>query len=286
MNIIESENLVLWDIFDYAKAKGIGNLFKPSSPVLGLVLAVILPVVLEGLRRMANGYFYSFLACIICIMHIAVIFLSGNRTAILMLIFGSFIWLFYVSYKNESYTWKKVIPIYAVIISIAGFIVYQQPTRLNSITTVLDIDLKTIDKISNGRLALWETAGRISLDHWFNGVGPRGFRYSYDDYRPAIGKYSTEYPISGSTHPHFSLLEILAETGITGLISLFIALYLLFQRLRYLPNIQQLTIFPWFLGATIAIVPNIAKAFYSSYWLSLILWMIFIGVALTTYKDT
>jgi len=53
------------------------------------------------------------------------------------------------------------------------------------------------------------------------------------------------------------------------------------KSLKGLSRAEQINAFPWMLGALIAIVPNIGKAFYSSFWLSLIMWMIFIGLANT-----
>jgi Lipid A core - O-antigen ligase and related enzymes len=154
----------------------------------------------------------------------------------------------------------------------------QQPTRHGTLLDVYGTDLKYLDKVSNHRLPLWEAAARVSLDHWINGIGPRGFRYVYDDYRPKEGKYDWEFK-NGSTHPHFALLEISAETGLIGLAGIFILMFLLFKQLNSLTDVQKLYILPWYLGAVIAIVPNIAKAFYSSFWLSMILCMVFIGIA-------
>jgi O-antigen ligase len=139
-------------------------------------------------------------------------------------------------------------------------------------------DLKVVDKISSGRLSLWDSATRMSLDHWFNGVGPRGFRYGYNKYRPADDKYFSIYS-HGSTHPHFALLEIFLETGIIGLISIIVAICLLFYNLRIVPMPTRSAMFAWSLCVFIAIVPNIGKAFYSSYWLTLILYCIFMSVS-------
>ena len=257
----------------------LSGVFSPKY-TLGLVLAVVLPVVLEGLRRIAVGYMGILMACVLAAIHIAVIILSGARTALLMLIIGVSGWLIYVACINRSFAWRKIIPVFALVLAISGYLSSQQPdwNRYTTLSEVIGADLKTIDKISSGRIALWETAGRITLNHWINGIGPRGFRHAYDAYRPVEGKYSVEFPY-GSTHPHFVLLEIAAETGVIGLICIFTAIFLLFRQLRLLSDTMKLDAFPWMLGATIAIIPNIAKAFYSSFWLSLVLWMIFIGIA-------
>jgi O-antigen ligase len=102
----------------------------------------------------------------------------------------------------------------------------------------------------------------------------------YKDYKPEPGKYNREFP-TASTHPHFALLEIMSETGLTGLAAIIFMLFLLFRELLNTPLAfrTRIDLFPWFLGVTIGIVPNVAKAFYSSFWMSIVLCMLFIGIA-------
>ena len=270
------------DIFGNARYSPahLSGIFSPRATT-GLVLAVLAPVIFERLRILSRGIYSSLFACCLAVVYITIIVLSGSRTGLLVLIFGLFGWLSYISYINKYFTWPKVVLIFVSILTIIGFLAYQQPTRnVTSLQSVISGDLKTIDKFSSGRIALWETAGRMSLDHWINGIGPRGYRHAYDDYRPIKGKYYWEYP-NGATHPHFALLEIATETGIIGIIGIIFAIYFIFKPLKGLSKEEKLKSFPWMLGALIAIVPNIGKAFYSSFWLSLIMWMIFIGLANT-----
>lgn len=258
----------------------LSGIFSPRA-TLGLVLAVLAPVIFERLRILSSGIYSSLFACSLGAIYIAIIVLSGSRTSLLILITGLFGWLSYISYINKYFTWPKTILIFVSILAIIGFLAYQQPVRnYTPLHSLMSGDLKTIDKFSSGRIALWETAGRMYISHWFNGIGPRGYRHAYDDYRPVKGKYNWEYP-NGSTHPHFALLEIATETGFIGIIGIIFAIYFMGKSLKGLSRAEQINAFPWMLGALIAIVPNIGKAFYSSFWLSLIMWMIFIGLANT-----
>jgi len=84
---------------------------------------------------------------------------------------------------------------------------------------------------------------------------------------------------NASTHPHFVLLEITAETGLIGLICIIVMIIYIFRLLSGHSALSKLSAYPWFLGAFIAIIPNIAKAFYSSFMMSIVLCMIFIGLA-------
>ena len=127
----------------------------------------------------------------------------------------------------------------------------------------------SIDSLSSHRLPLWEVAYKMAKDHWVNGIGPRGFRYGYNIYKPDEGKYKFLYE-DGSTHPHFALLEVFLETGIIGFFSLFFLFWIIFKSILKVNHDNQLILVPWFIALITAIVPNIGKAFYSSYWLTFI----------------
>jgi O-antigen ligase len=256
----------------------LSGIFSPKT-TLGIVVAVVLPVVLEGLRSIARGWRTTIVTSLIAAIHIAVIILSGSRTALLMMVLGGTGWLMYVISLTRNISWRKLIMVCAIVIVATGYLSSRQSNSyLTQLTDIMGADLKTIDRVSSGRIPLWETAGRIYLDHWVNGVGPRGFRHIYNEYKPIAGKYNQEY-LYGSTHPHFVLLEIASETGSIGLLCIFVAVYFLFTRLKILSTTGKLNTFPWMYGAAIAIIPNVGKAFYSFFWMSLVLWMIFIGIA-------
>jgi len=277
LQLVTGKNIFGNASFSSARLSGI---FSPRA-TLGLVLAVLSPVVFERLRVLSGGVYSILLACVLAAIYISLIVLSGSITGLLMLIVGLFTWLSYISYINKYFTWPNFILIFVSILAMISILAYQQPVRHGeSLQSAMNGDIKTIDKFSNGRISLWETSSRMYISHWINGVGPRGFRHAYDDYRPIKGKYNWEYR-SGSTHPHFALLEIATETGTIGFIGIILAIYFIFKSLSGLSIKEKMDAFPWMLGALLAIVPNIGKAFYSSFWLSFIMWMIFIGIANT-----
>jgi len=220
------------DIFgnaSYSPAR-LSGIFSPRA-TSGLVLAVLSPVIFEKLRVLSGGIYSILFACGLAAIYIALIVLSGSRTGILMLIVGMFGWLSHMSYINKYFTWPKVILISVSILAMISILAYQQPARHGeSLQSVINGDLKSIDRVSNGRISLWETSSHMYMDHWINGIGPRGYRHAYDDYRPIEGKYNWEYR-SGSTHPHFALLEIATETGTIGIIGIILAIYFIFKSL-------------------------------------------------------
>src|SRR5690606_10686377 len=63
------------------------------------------------------------------------------------------------------------------------------------------------------RVELWESALRVSREHWINGIGVRGYRFmerteDVDNLTPVISETTRL-----STHPHQITLEIFLETG-------------------------------------------------------------------------
>jgi O-antigen ligase len=262
------------------------GIFYPDM-TLGLMLALFAPVVFAKLREMAAEKIGGTGAIFIAACYITIVILAGSRTALIMLIIVILCWFSYVSILNRHVSWRGIALSVAITIPVIATLTILQPTNYGTLMKWPGTDLKALDRLTDHRLPLWDAAAHMSLEHWFNGVGPRGFRYAYDQYRPEAGKYDHEF-IHGSTHPHFALLEIAAETGLIGLCGIMILFYILFRILYEGSPNENLNVFPWFLGAVIAVVPNVAKALYSTSWMTIVLCMIFVGISNTnpTNKKT
>jgi O-antigen ligase len=140
-------------------------------------------------------------------------------------------------------------------------------------------DYATMNEATASRLNLWSTAVKIIHEHWFNGVGPRGYRYVYTQYSAKDDPFHAD----GQTHPHQLVLEVLAETGLIGLGGLGVFCVVGFRFLR--ENALGLVLFPWYLGVIAATFPlNTHMAFYGSYWSSLIWWLILLVLAGATVE--
>jgi O-antigen ligase len=97
--------------------------------------------------------------------------------------------------------------------------------RVDRVTAVFDDpDYQTVDHALSRRLPIWETAIRMIEDNWLNGVGVRGFRYAYTAYAEEGNHFVAHLPagqdVSLATHAHQLILEVMAETGVIGLIGL------------------------------------------------------------------
>jgi O-antigen ligase len=248
-------------------------------PILGQILSVLLPIIFEAIRKYSQTRIKVSMSLIFAVIYITTIILSGNRNAVLMMLLSLFTWSIYAGIKCGYFKNFPKIVFSIILVAVVFFstLLSFSTTRLVSLSEIQSTDLQTIDKLSSHRLPLWEAAYNMAKDNWINGIGPRGYRYGYEEYRPEVGKYEIEYN-EGMTHPHFALLEVFLETGIIGLLSLFFLFWLILKEILKANEEIQLLLVPWFIALLTAIIPNIGKAFYSSYWLTFIIFLL-IGIA-------
>ena len=114
----------------------------------------------------------------------------------------------------------------AVGIGTAGY--HYEPgfqRRIDMTLMVFKGDYDSIDRASAHRLPIWETASRMALDNPLNGVGVKGFMFSYHKYAAPDDPFKAK----GASHPHLFLLEVLAETGTVGLLAMLFSVALVFK---------------------------------------------------------
>jgi len=200
-----------------------------------------------------------------------VVFVSGRRAAWVMLAFSSFgffIYLYLCAVNKKQI--MKLTGMITLVVSIVfgSTILLHQPTndRFKVTLGLFSNDYEIIDKATARRLPLWETAYTTFKANPVNGIGPRGFRYVYQDYASQDNFWVDQ------THPHLLLLEIMAETGGLGLLGYLILFYLLIKNAL---NRKRLNIeFPFLLPVLVALLPfNAHMAFYGSIWSSMIWWL-------------
>ena len=99
------------------------------------------------------------------------------------------------------------------------------------ITKIADAELKAFSSVHQIH---YESAFLIFKDHPFFGIGPKNFRYVCSDERYLL--YESQYnENSCSTHPHNTYFQLLAETGLIGVLPVcFIFVFLVFQFYRQL----------------------------------------------------
>jgi O-antigen ligase len=250
------------------------GMFHPKIR-LGHLLAVLLPVYVDFVRRQARGRPWLWLLPLaLC----AVVFLSGKRVAWLMATVAAAGYALYLARARAVSL--RALAIVAATAAIAGAtLLATNPTlarRAAAVTDLFSGDLAAIDRATSHRLPLWEPAWAIASDRWINGVGPRGYRYVFRDYA-APDNFFLRDGREGQTHPHQLVLEVAAETGLPGIAGLLAFWWLLLARVRRLPRAGAM---PWFISGVVAWLPlNAHLAFYGSYWSSVSWWVLLLALA-------
>ena len=210
---------------------------------LGNILARLMPLLLAMIVLIKSNKFKNFIFFIVIFIFTDIlIFLSGERTAFLLLMISS---LFIILLINKFKILRLISFIFSILIII--LITSSVETVKNRMIDVTINQMKLnsdIDNIKNEIIIFtpkhtshYITAFRMFLDKPIIGHAPKTYRvlchdikFNYDDY-------------SCATHPHSNYLQLLSETGIIGSLYLFVPLILLIylsgkQILSFYTNIK------------------------------------------------
>ena len=258
----------------------LSGIFYPKLR-LGLLTAVLLPILFEGLRRHGNRYTWIKL---LSLPALAAILLSANRNAWMMGTVALIGFAVYIYRLDTRPTLRSSLlaAAAALIFLISVTVINEKPLaeRFANTTEILSSDYATIDRATSYRLSLWKTALTTFERHWFNGVGPRGFRTVYRDMAAPDDFWMNRFG-RGQTHPHQFVLETAAETGVLGLAGLLL-FWLSVLRVRGSVMLEGESA-PWLLAVVVAAFPlNAHLAFYSTYWSSVLWWVlpVYLAIAL------
>lgn len=262
--------LFKFDLFGHPYTPGyITGIFYPEITI-GLITAALSPLYFESIRVYINKVKWLW---ILLIPLFVVVLLSGRRAAWIMLAVSATGYMFYYLKLNryDTFLLKKISLIGLVIVVSLGLVIASnQPLqkRLQVTTNLFSGDYNLADIAIGRRFQLWETSVNIFRDNWVNGIGPRGYRYVYQQYSD-VDNYFHE---SGQTHPHQLILEVLTETGTIGFTGLLLFV-LLFYRFIRAENLGM-PLFPSLLAILTVLFPiNTHMAFYGSYWSSIFWWL-------------
>ena len=264
------------------------GIFHPDLK-LGIVLATVSPLVLEATRQLAERSVWFTLALI---PFFAAIVLSGSRSSwiVVFVVLAVYGWYLFRWAAEPKVRGRAVLRVAAVGALACGVLAYTVPQavghmhellvkRAGPVAHLLIGDSQRADGAIKARLAVWESAGRVFRAHWFNGVGPRGFRQVHADYAPASDPYVSRG--KALNFPHMLVLEIAAETGTVGLLGYLVAFVVLARRLCDMTRAQQLPHgFPYWLAIVVVLFPLATHlAFYAHFMGALIWWTIAISAA-------
>lgn len=196
----------------------------------------------------------------IAVVIFAAIFLSGERAALILTLFG--LVLIVLTWQG----WRRALIAIAAIAALAVFMVDLNPPiiqrQLESTAQVLST-FKQSDYYH-----LWETGMMMGRAHPITGVGMHNFRYVCQE--PA-----KHFP-SCNLHPHNMYIQWFAESGLPGLIGFVLLVGVWLKRLWDAALQPGAT--PWVLGpaigALIQIWPFITTGSFFSNWNAVTFWLV------------
>jgi len=138
--------------------------------------------------------------------------------------------------------------------------------RIERTLAAVQMEHGGVDFALSGRLALWETTSRIIVDHPLTGVGVDGFQDAYKAYAPADDQF-VDRGQGGAFHAHQIVLEVLAETGMVGLLLWFAAAALALRAWAFASKDARRRAAAPALALAVTVFPlNTHLAFYSTFW--------------------
>lgn len=258
----------------------LSGVLGPCNLKLGLVLASMAPFVLFAAAARFGLPGWSVAAAAIGL----VVLLAGARAA--WVTFG----LVLVFSGWRLLGWKKLGGVLAfgflalVTLTLAS---PQFRERIQRTTHALAADESGVDVALSGRAQIWKAAICMVREHPFNGVGTRNFRAEFAACDPTP-EATPAWGQGPAHHAHQIVLEILSETGFTGLLLWLAGAALAWRAWRYATPAARERARPAMLALAVTVFPfNTHLAFYSTFWggLTLLLAALYAGSLLARDHD-
>ena len=246
------------------------GIFSECNPKLGQVLAVLAPFVLllAGRRHVV----WAALA-VLCL---AAVLFSGARAA----------WLSYglvlLASGMQRYGRRGVLVLAlagVLGLGLSALLVPAVGQRVQASAGLLSGQGELADAALAGRGRIWAGALCMVGEHPVNGVGVRGFRHAWEDCDPTPAQPAA-WGEGPALHAHQLVLEILAETGVLGLLLWLAGVALAIRAWRYAPATARQRAWPAALAVGVALFPlNTHLAVYSTFWggICLLLAALYVG---------
>jgi O-antigen ligase len=250
-------------------------LFVQKYQFFGPTLAMLSPLLLEHARRHwpAWAWVASFT------LTLGAVLIAGMRAGWLVmgLVLVVYMWLMF---KRENRDLRKAslsIPIFVFTAIIASYLVsplFQE--RVEQSLALTQGTKEAIGVASSLRMPIFNTSLTMFKAHPVNGVGVRAFPKAYMEYAAQDDIHIQQSGgKSGATHAHNLVLEVMADTGVIGLLGLLTGFVLVIRFWRAMTPSRRTEAFPFALAVALALFPlNSHFALYGTYMSSLI-WILF-----------
>ena len=244
---------------DMAGVGRVNGVFGACNPKLGQVLASLSPFLLlwAGGRWGRVGWAAAALVAGVAIV------LAGSRAS--WLSFGLVLLLT---------GWRLLgarglaLAVLAGVLGVAALGIGSVQVRERIVATLpaLSGNADGVNSALAGRGRIWDGALCMVREHPFNGVGVRGFREAWPQCNPAPGQ-PAEWGGGPALHAHQLLLEVLAETGVLGLLLWLAGAAMAWRAWRYADAAARERARPAAVALLVTVFPfNTHLAFYSAFW--------------------
>lgn len=266
-----------WSLAGRSDPQRLSGIFGAGNLKLGPALAVLSPFLLWAarLRWRARGLWLA------ALLVLGPVLLAGARSAWLcyVLVILAFAW-------HEAGSFKRFVWIggtLGVVVALAGLVAWHVSprfdVRVQRSLAVFGGNVQDVDQALSGRLDIWRTSERMFAAHPVNGVGVRAFRYVYPDYAPANDHFVVSAEAcgagEGACHAHQVVLEVLTETGGTGLVLWLAAAAWAMRFWHRAGKVARSQAFPVSVALGVMLFPlNTHLAFYSAWWGLLFAWLL------------
>jgi O-antigen ligase len=257
---------------EMAAADRLSGVLGPCNLKFGQVLASLSPFLLFAAARRASILGWSLVAAAVGV----VLVLAGSRAA----------WLTYALVLVFS-GWRLIgvrgllacVAVGAVAAVVLTVSVPQVGDRVARTAMAWEGENDGVNQALSGRAQIWAAATCMIQEHPINGVGARGFRDAYPACNPAPAAQEV-WGDGPALHAHQIVLEILAETGLLGLLLWLAAVAQAWRAWRFAPPEARERARPAMLALAVTVFPfNTHLAFYSTFWggLTLLLAALYAG---------
>jgi O-antigen ligase len=257
---------------EVAAADRLSGVLGPCNLKFGQVLASLSPFLLFAAARRGRLWGWGLATAAVGV----VLVLAGSRAA----------WLTYalvVVYSGWRLLGARALMACLAVGLVAavavGFGSAQVRERVARTAMAWEGEGDGVNQALSGRAQIWEAAGCMISEHPVNGVGARGFRDAYPACNPAPQAQEV-WGDGPALHAHQIVLEILAETGVLGLLLWLAAVAQAWRAWRFAPLAARERARPAMLALAVTVFPlNTHLAFYSTFWggLTLLLAALYAG---------
>jgi hypothetical protein len=171
----------------------------------GATLAILSPFFLEALRR-AGGMGVGILSLPVY----AAIVMSGHQSSAVLALIGLAGWTM-LALRNKEVGAKRQVTGFVISAIIGLLLGVYLSVVTGQVSTLAEAPARYQSFLYQSQL--WELSWQAFMDHWLTGVGMRGFG-TY-----ALATDASNIPgLAETWHSHLTILEVISETGLVGLI--------------------------------------------------------------------